>query len=194
MSERENSRREDQPPIEEKTEKIPSFGDLLHTIRKREGLTRRAMAEATGVHESLIGKIEDGERKSIRLALNAANIPGIKPIEAAVLIRTGLREAFGLSDENLDTLAASILNQKAREHDYGYKTETTPNGNLSVSYHLSSPVESVQKPELEIYEKMIGLELASALDTIDKLREQRGKRQRKLKIKDTIFVSKDHLA
>lgn len=48
-------------------EEPTTLGDRLRSIRKRRGLSQRELATASGLSESLIEKIEEGERTDIRV-------------------------------------------------------------------------------------------------------------------------------
>ena len=88
-----------------------AFGPLLAEIRKRHGLTQRALAEAVGKHENYVQMLETGrrgERINYRLVVELA-----QAIDASLAEYSELMDAAGFYVADLEDVEGFIKNNPA---------------------------------------------------------------------------------
>lgn len=174
MSERDDGRRS--PRSKETTPSV--FGMLLHQIREREHLTARKVARDTGVHETMIGRMESGERKppleaSFYEGLN--NIPGITPGERAQFLRATLYDRFGFDDEAINSMLSIPPTEEIRLRKLGLKSVS--DGEVTIFYRVVSSPEALDDKETDAYERIIAM---NAKDLLRNLNRQKAARQKKM--------------
>ncbi|WP_040797534.1 helix-turn-helix domain-containing protein [Nocardia higoensis] len=72
-----------------------NLGDRLRSVRKRRGLTQRQLADAAGVSVSLVRKLEQGERPTVRLET-------MRKFAIALGVRTSTLQAGHVDAEHAD--------------------------------------------------------------------------------------------